>query len=466
MQTAKNNNPAFSPFILSAEQMAEPLNVLYEFFSDDTLSGHLQRLKDWRDSVLADDFYRDMKGSPGGLLYFYELNISLLQTAHLLKTKDINLSAEKDSNEHYSIADNLLNTAELHNPLLVFKSAFDRHDLSWYGSQLWEWLEHGLSVKAAREFIETPDLVFLYESIQRLYAAAWIICKRAGYKDMMQCSPVDTSLQGEQCTSISLYRLSNITSYEHAENIKAIISKIKHKLPSAQAIIDLGSSPSHASKIFLLVLTADEEKDTALNLCSMFEESCNKIADLTVLVHYATSFISGLNKGHRFFRSALKCPVVYLSGDLLLPGIDDASAMPDDCLYSWQRWFKQGGDFLTGAEFFVGRKDYDAALFCLHQCAESLLTAIIRACLGYRVNNHNLTRLLKLTQFFTDDIAKVFIADEQKYFEVLKCGYIDVRYKDNFTVDAYAVEALLPIVGRLKDKTSKVYNAYLLLNTI
>jgi HEPN domain-containing protein len=119
-----------------------------------------------------------------------------------------------------------------------------------------------------------------------------------------------------------------------------------------------------------------------------------------------------------------------------------------------------------GAEFFIGRKAYDAALFCLHQCAESLLTAIIRVVLGYRINNHNLSRLLRLTQLFTNDLANVFSTEQMELFKILKGGYIDVRYKDSFKADERTVEMLLPIVKQLKNKTLQVYKAYLLSNTL
>jgi len=344
----------------------------------------------------------------------------------------------------------------------VLENLFDVYNLSWYRDQLWEWLEHGLSLKGAREFIETTDLIYLYESLQRLYEAACLFCRSAGYKVIQFNGNIDTTIQAGPDIPVFVYRLSNITSLAHSEKIKAVVSKIKHKLPTVQAIIDLGTTSFQPGKMFLFVLTADEENGTAQNLCSMLEESCVEIADITVLVHYATGFLTGLNKGHTFFRSALKCPVVYLSGELLLPALGEIPTSTDNCLDCWDRWHKHGENFFVGAEFFIGRKAYDAALFCLHQCAESILTAIVRVALGYRINNHNLSRLLKLTQLFTNDLADIFNAERMELFEVLKSSYINVRYKDDFEADENSIEALLPIVRLLKDKTMQIYKAYLL----
>ncbi len=85
MQASDYNTWASCPINLSPKQTSDPLSVFSDFFSDDSLPGHLQRLKDWRDYVLKDDFYRDMKGSPAGLAYFYKLNVCLVEAAFLLK---------------------------------------------------------------------------------------------------------------------------------------------------------------------------------------------------------------------------------------------------------------------------------------------------------------------------------------------------------------------------------------------
>ena len=427
------------PINLSQTQITNPLSVFDDFFSDDSLSGHLQRLKDWRSFVLKDDYYRDMKGAPAGLLYFHKLNICLIEAAFLIK--DTNIAGQSIS-------------------ITSIKTLFEGRNLSWYRDQLYEWLEHGLSTSGVKEFIETTDLIFIYEGLQQLYEAAWLIYEATEQSDAA------IIVREELNNSISVYRLNSIPSEAYSELIKALVSKIKHKLPTVQTIIDLGTTPFQPDKVFLLVLTADDERETAQSLCSMLEESCQEIADLTVMVHYRSNFLSGISKGHTFFCSALKCPAVYLSGELLLPTLDQIEHVPDDCLNYWERWYTQGENFFAGAEFFIGRKAYEAALFCLHQCAESMLTAVVRVGLGYRINNHNLSRLLKLTQLFTNGLSDVFTVDELELFQLLKACYTEVRYRDNFEADGKSVEALIPIISRLKRKTAQIYQAHLLANTL
>lgn len=456
MQASEIPNLDNIPINLLPEQLLNPLSVFEDFFSDDSLEGHLQRLKDWRDHVLKDDFYRDMKGSPAGLLYFYRLNVCLVEVAFLLK----NCESMKQ------VAALISGQADKENVLDVFHSLFELHDLSWYRSQLYEWLEHGMSSQAAREFIETADLIFLFENLKLLYQAAWLIIELCGDADRLLQGHTAITIAKEFDKAISVYQLNPVPTERHLEKVKSVVSKIKHKLPAVQTIFDLGTTAFQPGKIFMLVLTADDEKATAQSICSMLEESCSEIADLTVLAHYHSSFLSGLSKGHTFFRSALKCPVVYLSGELLLPAIEQFAGIPDDCLNHWERWHDQAQSFFAGAEFFIGREAYEAALFCLHQCVESLLTAIIRIVLGYRINNHNLSRLLKLTELFTNGLAYAFTNDEMDLFQKLKGGYIDVRYRDNFEAEGRDVKALLAIVSRLKGKTEYVYQIHQTANTL
>ena len=58
------NQWEFFPINLNTYEIANPLNVISDFFSDDSLNGYLDRLTQWRDFVLRDDYFRDHKESP------------------------------------------------------------------------------------------------------------------------------------------------------------------------------------------------------------------------------------------------------------------------------------------------------------------------------------------------------------------------------------------------------------------
>jgi hypothetical protein len=430
MQAAKYNEWDFYPVNLKPEEVKDPLLVLTAFFYDDWLPGHLERLKQWRDCVLTDDYYRDMKNSPAGLLTFYKLNICLVEAAYLLKDarsipnirqKFENITAEQNAWRDYPA--NLL-YSELLDPYLVLNDFFIAYNLPQYREQLYEWLEYGLSSKAANEFIETIDLVKVYENLQRLYSAAWLIRQRTSEEPYLK-EPDIAILPVDLTQPARLYKLNPIIEAGRQEQISKIISVIKHQMPSVQAVFYLGIAPGNPDKIYLLFFTANDEPRQAQSLSSMIEESCQDIAGIIALVHHASSLYTGLANGHSFFNKALSCPVVYLSGDMMLPvaGTSGNYTVSEHSVFNWERWHNQGKDFLSGAAYYLGIKAYNAALFSLHQCAECLLIAVIRAVLGYRVNNHNLSRLLKITEMFTGDLAEIFnLTDKEDaaLFDLLK----------------------------------------------
>lgn len=77
------------------------------------------------------------------------------------------------------------------------------------------------------------------------------------------------------------------------------------------------------------------------------------------------------------------------------------------------------------------------------QCAGGFTHCYYKSGYGYRINNHNLSRLLNLTQLFTDDLAEVFAVDDsqsKQLFNLLKNACVNVRYKDDF--EAEPVEQL------------------------
>jgi len=259
--------------------------------------------------------------------------------------------------------------------------------------------------------------------------------------------------------------LDTVIAADKKELISRVVSIIKHKLETVQAVIYLGKVPDEFGTIFFLILTANDEQRQAQALSAMIEESCQPVAKIVALVHHQ-SFVTGDGKSANLFvRRALNCPVVYLSGDMLLPvhhsnrpvGFDSVGPL-------WDRWHRQGKDFLEGAAYYLQKGAVNAALFSLHQCAECLLLAVIRAVSGYRINNHNLLSLLRINQMFTGDLVAVFNLDdteEKELFELLKYAYIQVRYRDNFEAGSAPVKTLLEKVRLLEQRAENIYQAHL-----
>jgi hypothetical protein len=81
--------------------------------------------------------------------------------------------------------------------------------------------------------------------------------------------------------------------------------------------------------------------------------------------------------------------IVYQSADLSLPNgnVVSKERLIANAESNWERWGKQGNNFLKGAVFYRNDRNLRLAAFLLHQSVESVLIAAIQAVMGYEVIN-------------------------------------------------------------------------------
>jgi HEPN domain-containing protein len=474
------------PINLAAKQIADPLSVFDDFFSSAWLPEHLKQLHKWREAILAQSFFLDAKGSPIGLLTAYKNNLELVESAYLVNSAYKNgydrygtsiatsveqLIREKDMWPHFPI---FLTNAELINPLAVLENFFNAFSLQEYREQLDEWLENGLSNQSADKWMEPSEIIAFYENMQKLYGAAWLILQRLS-DDPYLSEATETGqaisksvAQGHEPT---LYKLNTLITLDQQEQITQMVSIIKDKVPTIEAVIYLGACPDEQDIMFLLVLTDNNEQGLAQDISNHLEECCKTIANVVILVHHAASLMTATDEKNFFLKKAASCPVIYVSGGLILPRQreTDYSLISEIALRKWQRWHSQSTEFLKGAEYYLSIGAHNAALFSLSQTAECLLVAIIRFVTGYDINTHNLERLLKLTQMFTGDIASVFGLENEenkKLFKVLKGAYVDVRYRDRYQIDPVVVPDLYELVKKMVGVIDEVCDKHVLTSTL
>ena len=72
------------PKTLTHDEMMNPLSVVEDFFTCESVKGHSRRLKEWRHYAVNDAYYNDEKWGPGPLLFIYTQNLKLLEAVFLL----------------------------------------------------------------------------------------------------------------------------------------------------------------------------------------------------------------------------------------------------------------------------------------------------------------------------------------------------------------------------------------------
>jgi len=171
----------------------------------------------------------------------------------------------------------------------------------------------------------------------------------------------------------------------------------------------------------------------------------------------------GLETGQYFFTDIVKEGIVlYDSGVVSFAKPRHLSPEEELEIFkrNYQKWFKQAQSFLKLATVAYHDSDYCMATFQLHQCAESLYYTMLLAFTGYKPKTHNLKRLRKKSKHLSEDLYLLFAVESNKHekhlFELLKRGYIEARYSQNFTISKDEVTELLYKVHRMVEVVEKV----------
>ncbi|WP_462265722.1 HEPN domain-containing protein [Mucilaginibacter sp.] len=480
--TKQKNVPAapLEPYRhLVAGQSALPLLTLKEFFADDGLHGHLNELRRWRRFILGPNGLDLQKENPANLWFTCKQNCGLVLAAQLLLDRQQNqdniyylspVSEEEIEMERqcYPQYPTGLSLIEQCDPYIVLTGFFMHQERSGWLDQLNEWLGDALSTALSFEYPEPLPFVESYEWLQRLYAACFLIHIRLPQPVSERDNPKDMlALQEDLSEYSGPISLNTHISEARQEQLTAVTGIIRKKLPTALAVLYLGAASGEPDLLFLLVIVSKAEKMQGHEVAGLLEDRCHNVAPLAVLIYAEDNLVRSLNGGSYFFSRALReCQLIYLSESLLLPAIP----LPDEVASlqrrheNFVRWYGQGSQFLEGARFYYAKAHYGMCLFMLHQAVEGTLMAVIRGVTGYRLSVHNLTRMLKLTRMFTDDILKLFRLNTNKgaeLFLLLKDAYSQSRYKDDYMPDAENVRQLMIMVEECVTLCKQVYERHL-----
>jgi HEPN domain-containing protein len=116
------------------------------------------------------------------------------------------------------------------------------------------------------------------------------------------------------------------------------------------------------------------------------------------------------------------------------------------------------------AQNYRTNNNFRLAAFLLHQSVESVLKAIIQAVIGYRVQMHNLSRLLRLSLLFTDELKEVFelnTTEGAQLYQLLQNAYSQSRYSSSFDPDGDLVRILSKQVTKFNKVAERIYKQYI-----
>jgi HEPN domain-containing protein/predicted nucleotidyltransferase len=200
-----------------------------------------------------------------------------------------------------------------------------------------------------------------------------------------------------------------------------------------------------------------ELEDIINNRTERFEPSIN------VQIHEIDYVNEGLEFGQYFFTDIVSEGILlYDTGKVQFatPKELTATEEKEKAQRYFDIWFVGGVGFFKSVGFNLQEKEYKIAAFELHQAAESFYYASLLVFTGYKPKTHNLWKLRKQAKVLSEDLFLIFPVETDKFenylFDLLKRGYIDARYKSEYSITERELRSLIERVKRMKETVERI----------
>jgi HEPN domain-containing protein len=214
----------------------------------------------------------------------------------------------------------------------------------------------------------------------------------------------------------------------------------------------------------LLVLTGEKGKRPMHEFESLVDNRCHDFAPLTISIHKWATVNQLLANGNIFFSKMCTAEkLIYDSGKGVLTTPVFINPAPSG--YVLKEEFRQqmakAKNFLLGAITYKMTREFQLGTFMLHQAVEQTLNAFLLPLMGFRLQTHNLQKLLlyvrRLSTTLYYDVFPRNTDKEIQLFQLLQKAYIYGRYKNNFQVSEETMQILIDRIISLQEITSCVF---------
>jgi uncharacterized protein len=219
----------------------------------------------------------------------------------------------------------------------------------------------------------------------------------------------------------------------------------------------------YTSDYDILVVTKDvleksyEVDDQITNRARMYK------APVNLEVHEIDYVNKGLEIGQYFFKDIITEGILlYDKGEVAFSSPRELSPIESRELSSayFEKWYKKGIAFLRDVDSHLELNELNEGVFILHQVAESFYYTVLLVFTGYKPKTHNLSKLRRQAKQLSEPLYLLFPAESNKHerhiFDLLKRGYVDARYRDDFEITKDELEQLRDRVKEMSIVVKKI----------
>jgi len=184
---------------------------------------------------------------------------------------------------------------------------------------------------------------------------------------------------------------------------------------------------------------------------------------INLQIHEIDYINEGLEFGQYFFTDIVNEGVLLYDTDLV-DFAEPRELTPTEEKEIAQRyfdiWVKRSTEFLIDSNNAFRRKSLNTSTFYLHQATESLYYAILLVFTGYKPKTHNLLKLRKHAKHLSEELFLMFAIEtskeEKNLFDLLKRGYIDARYKEEYIITEEELFTLIERVKKMQEIVERI----------
>lgn len=213
---------------------------------------------------------------------------------------------------------------------------------------------------------------------------------------------------------------------------------------------------------FLVVTKSSIEKsyeleDQVVNRARKYRPSVN------MEIHDIAYINEGLEFGQYFFADIVKEGVLlYDKGTVQFSVPRKLTPMEEQEISQryYDKWFHPGREFISASELIAMNGNLKIAAFQLHQAAETFYYTTLLVFTGYKPKTHNLGKLRKQAKELSEELNLVFPAESNKkekhLFDLLKRGYVDARYRDDYVITKNELSTLIERVKEMQGIVERI----------
>lgn len=347
-----------------------------------------------------------------------------------------------------------LERPQVKNPIGAFREFFSAYQLPECRLYLWQMLKWYGHEKEKETLIDHSVLFSFYEEMICLVEAAYLLYQ--GNQPKPETGTPGTAKNKEEIT-------------EMEDPLLPIINIIKNSM-DAEKIYLLGVYPMQPVELGgeydLLILVKDNHNRPNDEFESVIH---NRSAD-TVPVNATVFKLSKVNEmilnGNYFFSTfCIPDKLIYDAGRIPLAGMPAKQELPRLKVLKQIHagMMEKANGFLAGAVNFYETKEFSLCGFMLHQGVEHGLNSLLQPLMQFRLQTHNLHKLMRISRRFSLEIFNFFPRDtdsEIRLFQLLQKAYIHARYKDTFelkeTDAAILLERIKGLLLRISEEFDRI----------